>query len=70
MKLSGSYKLNVNNEKVCKDLNDPKILKECIHVKEKQQKGKKKIKLHVLKDCFWSRRNEFNHWKQPLLRII
>ena len=30
MKLSGSYKLNVNKEKVWKALNDPKILKECI----------------------------------------
>jgi len=30
MKLSGSYKLNVNKEKVWKALNDPEILKKCI----------------------------------------
>jgi uncharacterized protein len=30
MKLSGSYKLNTNKEKVWKSLNDPNILKQCI----------------------------------------
>ena len=30
MKLSGSYKLNINKETVWKSLNDPNILKQCI----------------------------------------
>ena len=30
MKLSGSYKLNVDKENVWKALNDPDILKKCI----------------------------------------